>query len=334
MAEVRELRASFADVDDLRDGLQQALELELTTIPPYLCALWSIKDGTSRAAQLILDVVAEEMLHMALVANLLNAVGGAPRLTGAAAVPTYPCMLPGHVEEGLTVGLRRCDAAQLEVFKRIEAPEKPVDVQRVRDTAHPITIGRFSDGLAAAVDALGPAIFTGDPGRQLRAWPIHGEGELRPLGDPAAARWAINLIKEQGEGASDHDPADRDGGLGHHYIFWEIIEGSEIVLQGGRWAFAGAPIPFPETFPVVDDPTVASLPPGSRALALALEFNETYRNLLAALERTFDGRPKELTVALGLMYALKVQALDLFKEPSGRGDGTVAGPTFEEAGRG
>lgn len=328
MAEVRALRAlraSFADVDDLRDGLQQALELELTTIPPYLCALWSIKDRSSRAAELILDVVAEEMLHMALVANLLNAVGGSPRFM----VPTYPCMLPGHVQQGLTVGLRRCDAAQLDVFKRIETPETPVHVERALAAGQPVTIGQFYDGLADAIDELGPPIFTGDPGRQLRDWPIEGEGELRPLADPADARWAINLIKQQGEGASDHDPSDRDGELGHHYVFWEIIEGREIVRQGGTWAFAGPPIPFPDTYPVVDDPTVASLPPASRALALALEFNESYRNLMAALERTFDGRPIELGAALGLMYALKVQALDLFKEPSGRGDGTVAGPTFE-----
>jgi len=325
----RALRATFADVDDVRDGLQQALELELTTIPPYLYALWSIKDRSSRAAELIVDVVAEEMLHMALVANLLNAVGGAPRLTGPNAVPAYPCMLPGHVQQGLTVGLRRCDAAQLQVFKQIETPETPVHVERALAAGQPITIGHFYDGLADAIDELGPPIFTGDPGRQLRDWPIEGEGELRPLADPAGARWAINLIKQQGEGASDQDPLDRDGELGHHYVFWEIIEGKEIVRQGDHWAFAGAPIPFPETFPAVDDPRVASLPAGSRALALAVEFNESYRNLLAALERTFDGHPKALRGALGVMYALKVQAIDLFKEPSGRGDGTVAGPTFE-----
>lgn len=329
MHEMRELRAAFVDVDDLREGLQQALELELATIPPYLYALWSIVDRRSRAAQLIVDVVAEEMLHMALVANILNAVGGVPRLADPAAVPSYPCRLPGGVQQGLIVGLRRCDPAQLEVFKKIETPEKPVDVQQARVAGQPVTIGQFYDGLAATIDELGPSIFTGDPGRQLREWPVQGEDELRAIDGPADARRAITLIKQQGEGASEYDPADRDGELGHYYLFWEIIEGRDIVLQGTRWAFAGDPIPFPDTFPVADNPTVASLPAGSQAQALAMEFNESYRNLMAALERTFDGRPDQLGSALGLMYALRVQALDLFKHPSGRGDGTVAGPTFE-----
>ena len=329
MHRMRELRASFADVDDLRDGLQQALELELATIPPYLYALWSIKDRRSRAAQLIVDVVAEEMLHMALVANIINAVDGVPRLTDPAGVPAYPCMLPGGVQQGLTVGLRRCDADQLEVFKQMEKPEKPVDVQRMRAAGEPVTIGQFYDGLAATIAELGPSAFTGDPGRQVRDWPVEGEGGLRAIDGPAAARSAITLIKEQGEGASEYEPTDRDGELGHYYLYWEILEGREIVLQEDRWAFAGEAIPFPDTFPVVDNPTVASLPAGSQAQALAQEFNESYRNLMASLERTFDGHPDQLDVALGLMYALRVQALGLFRHPSGRDDGTVAGPTFE-----
>ena len=66
-------------LDSLRSHLQTALEVELSTVPPYLCALYSIKPGANpESSRLIRSVVMEEMLHMTLVANLLNAVGGKP----------------------------------------------------------------------------------------------------------------------------------------------------------------------------------------------------------------------------------------------------------------
>ena len=64
-------------LEDLRQHLQWAIELEHTTLPPYLCALYSIKPGTnSEAVDVIASVFIEEMLHMTLAANVLNAVGG------------------------------------------------------------------------------------------------------------------------------------------------------------------------------------------------------------------------------------------------------------------
>ncbi len=324
-----ELRANFADVDDVREGLQQAVELEFSTIPPYLFALWSITDRRSRAAELIASVVAEEMLHMALACNILNAVGGAPVLTDPAFVPRYPTRLPGGVDQAVEVGLRRADLGQLEVFKRIERPVRPVDIQVASALGPQVTIGEFYDRLAATIDELGPDVFTGDPGRQLRQWPIVGDTGLRPVEDPVGARWAIRLIKEQGEGVSHHDPTDRDGELAHYYRFWEIIEGREIVLRGRTWTFGGAEIPRPQTVPVADNPRVQELATGSAAWRLAVGFADNYRRLLRALERCFNGQPAELDRALALMYALRVQAVDLFRHPSAREDGTVAGPTFE-----
>src|SRR5687768_12916112 len=66
-------------VEDLREYLQVAMQLEHATIPPYLMALYTIRPGTNPDAVRILRVVAiEEMLHLTLAANLLNAVGGIP----------------------------------------------------------------------------------------------------------------------------------------------------------------------------------------------------------------------------------------------------------------
>ena len=43
-------RAGIESIDDLRCHLQVALELEHSTIPPYLCALYSIPDGSNVTA--------------------------------------------------------------------------------------------------------------------------------------------------------------------------------------------------------------------------------------------------------------------------------------------
>ncbi len=69
------------NIDDLRRILQEAIELEHFTIPPYLCALYSIQAGTNdQAAKIIHSVVMEEMLHMVMAANILNAIGGKPKM--------------------------------------------------------------------------------------------------------------------------------------------------------------------------------------------------------------------------------------------------------------
>jgi len=67
-------------LDSLREHLQWAIELEHATLPPYLTALYSLDPERNPAAvEVLSSVFVEEMLHLALAANLLNAVGGAPR---------------------------------------------------------------------------------------------------------------------------------------------------------------------------------------------------------------------------------------------------------------
>ena len=55
---------AIRSVEDLRRHLQWAVELEHATLPPYLTALYSIKDGHNReAVEVIHSVFLEEMLH-------------------------------------------------------------------------------------------------------------------------------------------------------------------------------------------------------------------------------------------------------------------------------
>src|SRR5258705_12486939 len=94
-------------VEQLREHLQIAIELEHSVIPPYLCALYSIEDGTNTAAARSLhDVMLEEMLHLTLAANVLNAIGGKPDLIHAEFVPQYPSYLP-HGNDTIVLNLAR-----------------------------------------------------------------------------------------------------------------------------------------------------------------------------------------------------------------------------------
>src|SRR6476661_7371680 len=93
-------------VDEVRTALGQALMLEHATIPPYLYALYSLDPAKNgEIADLIQSVVVEEMLHMTLVCNILNALGGTPVLDQPSVIPAYPGPLPGGVEDRLTVDL-------------------------------------------------------------------------------------------------------------------------------------------------------------------------------------------------------------------------------------
>lgn len=87
------------NAEDLRRHPVLAARVEATTIPPHLYALYSIEDSYSDASVLIRSVVVEEMLHLALVTNILLAVGGEPDFASRELIPSYPCLLPHHVPD-------------------------------------------------------------------------------------------------------------------------------------------------------------------------------------------------------------------------------------------
>ena len=80
--------------------------------------------------------------------------------------------------------------------------------------------------------------------------------------------------------------------------------------------------------PDARQPAQRRLPDGSQARALLDEFNRSYSSLLHLLERCYNGSPRLLAVATGLMYGLREQAIQLMALPSGDGTTTV-GPSFE-----
>ena len=141
------LMASAAEptpLEVLKAALQQAIELEHATVPVYLYALYSLDRAKNAAiAGILASVVMEEMLHMTLACNVLNAIGGAPVIDRPGFIPTYPGHLPGGVESSLVVHLRRFSLEQLEAFLDIEQPEVPIEFKAMATAEDGMTIGQF-----------------------------------------------------------------------------------------------------------------------------------------------------------------------------------------------
>jgi hypothetical protein len=135
------LLRNLDSLDNIRSGLQVAIRLEHSTIPPYLTAAWSLT-GNDDVVSLITDVAVEKMLHMTLVCNILNALGGQPVLNDPQFVPHYHGLLPGMVHTSLSVGIESFSKNLLrDTFMVIEEPQVPLD--REAPQQQPATIGAF-----------------------------------------------------------------------------------------------------------------------------------------------------------------------------------------------
>lgn len=318
--------------EELHLALQAALELEHATIPAYTYALYSLRPGANdEAARIIQSIVTEEMLHMALVCNILNAVGGTPSLSHPGFVPEYPCQLPLGPAGQLLVPLQRCSRQLIRrVFMVIEQPREP---------GREHTLAAFYERIERSIVALGETIFTGDPARQVRG-PI-GREKLQPVTSVATACNALNEIIDQGEGARAGDPfvdlRPDEGGdeLAHFYRFAELYHGQRLVMEHGEIAYSGATVPFERrrVWPAEANPKAAAMPPGSAARLRADAFNQAYSDLLRVLHAVFNGHPEWLNRAVGMMFAVQLQAQQLMATPLRAPDGTRkrthAGPSFE-----
>ena len=323
---------------DVHAALQAAIELEHSTIPLYLYAMYSLDPKRNgEIVRIIRSAVIEEMLHMVLSANVLNALGGSPRIAGPQFVPTYPGTLPGGVEGQMTVQLRPFSMEQLMTFIEIEEPRDPIGAlaQSGPDEVGSCTIGEFYLSIENAIQALPDKAFNGAPSRQIG--PDLMWGSIAVI-DKSSAIEAINTIIEQGEGTTT-SPEEIDGVGGvndfaHFYRFMQIHQGRRLVKtesseQGSvDFVYAGESVEFDPAgvFPLDDNPKSSDYPAGSDARELADTFNETYTTLLATLDRLVNGYADETTFAeaLAQMQSLDDQAHAMMHSP----DGAIA-PTFE-----
>ena len=332
--ELMQVTAMDRDPEWLKDSLQTAIELELSTIPPYLCGLWTvIADPSGTVTKLIRGIVLEEMVHLGIVCNLLVSLGGAPQLLSWYKQNIrYPGPLPGGVHPGLTVYLAGLTQDYVRsVYMQIELPEKPLALLESQQFA---TIGDFYDALSEAFLANNPQLMTAGQ-RTAEFGSINMSLAVVPTVD--AARTAILGIKEQGEGTStsmQDSPYTPDLGngpeLAHYYKFGEIAHGKLIKQQSdGTWDFNGDSIQLPLVQPMLPVPAGGYQNPSDIAKQALTEFNSTFSDLLQALDTAWGpgGTDDLLGDAINIMFQMKAKAQKLFAIPLPGGDG-VYGPDF------
>jgi hypothetical protein len=309
-------------VEDLREHLELAITVELSTIPPYLYAMYSLADATSDAALLLRSIVTEEMLHAALCANMLLAVGGRPRFADDVHLSRYPCALPHHVPP-LHLSLAPCSPQVVEqVFMRIEQPEAhraPVEPDAYE------TLGQFYHAVEQGIETLaasGDLFAHPQRERQLSDPAFYSavedddddSGGLLLVDDLDSACHAIEVIVHQGEGLSESRWADQSHHeLTHYAKLLSIMDGTS---------------PLGQVLPLPTDPRTAQYPEHLQAVSHL--FNAAYRVVALLLDELYSPVPAkaplvdELYLVMGRVMG--PLARWLVRQPLGEG---VAAPTFE-----
>jgi hypothetical protein len=346
--------SGITTIDELKESLYKAMQLEHATVPVYLTALYSITPGTNKDAVEILRVVAvEEMLHLTLAANLLNAVGGFPNLTRPGFVPDFPAYLPDG-EDDFKVHLVRFCPEAIATFLKIERPSlapkgKPKLVKRLHAGEFPVlgahpsspeiryySIGDFyqviEDGfitLEAKAKEEGRTIFIGDRARQVPAEYFYsGGGKLFPVTDLESARSAILKIIEQGEGETKV-VYDHQGELGHYFRLDQISQG-RYYQPGDKPGKPTGPtltVDWGASYPIREDVKLKDFPPDSELYQAATTFNCDYAEFLRTINKAYNGDPSQLMKAVPKMFQFRNLMNQLIRNPLPQGD--HAAPTFE-----
>jgi hypothetical protein len=340
-------------IKDLHRYLHLAMQLEHATIPPYLLALYSIHPGSNNdAAHILRVVVVEEMLHLTLAANILNAVGGTPDLSAPDFVPQYPTPLPDG-ETDFKVDLQRFSKEAIETFLKIERPRKAPDesARLLRRSGprsllnrglgdpelHYYSIGEFYEeigrGLRHLNETLGhEKLFTGSAAKQVSSeYYYSGGGELFPVHDLDTAIAAIELISGQGEGLGG-DIYDNEHELAHYYRFDQLRLGQYYQPgdQPGKPSGPTLTVDWDATYPIEKNPRLKDY--GSSELYdAAVAFNQAYAKFLALLTTAFNGEPQLLLDAVPYMFRLREKMTQLIHNPVPGKEGVNAAPTFELA---
>jgi hypothetical protein len=214
----------------VRTHIQRAVELELFTIPAYLCAYYSIRPAASPAAQAAADallaIANQEMMHLEQACKVAGAIGQAPRLTGGAA-PSYPHRVPYNSHDAV-ITLGPATTAQIKCFMAIELPtwHDVYDAPDLPPQEAYETIGALYHALMQGLTAVyGPD----GPGELLDRSATQVTGtfpdDKLAITDLDSALGALELIVRQGEGGSARDPHGSDPGeLAHYYRLEAILD--------------------------------------------------------------------------------------------------------------
>jgi Ferritin-like len=341
--------------------LCEAAELEHGIMCQYLFAAFSLKqredEGVSadvleavlRWRKMIAHVATEEMLHLALVQNLLSAIGAAPHLARPnlpAPARHYPAgvnltLVPfGEPALRHFIFLERPEGMELKGAKGIDAPvHDAVPLMAERDIVPQpqdfATVGHLYRSIERGIDHLAEKfgeqnLFVGPPRAQATSENFHWQ-ELVAVADLASAHRAIDTILEQGEGARGHWQN------AHFGQFVRILDEYRQLKAANPGFEPTRPVLFATVRPSQHDDEVPRIAERVTSRCTDL-FNVGYEVLLQLLQRYFahteetDAQLATLAhAAIGLMVGVLKPLGDLITTlPVGpEQPGMTAGPSFE-----
>ena len=313
-------------LESLHKQLQQAVQLEFSTIPLYITSLYSIiQHHNQEAYTAIREVVMQEMLHFVQAANILIATSGKLTIDDPDFVPKYPTRgLPGGVHRHLYVSLENYNLQHLHnTFMIIELPTPH---KRKFDNASIMyTVGMFYKEIKECINALGDDIFADSHVNKQVTWPWGGPpktvGTVYVINDTDSAIKGIDEIIEQGEGANYLDPNQIDTGqYAHYYRFEELVCQKRLVkVDDHHYAFNGTPIIYDKSgvYPIYipNKNDSKGFLPASDCYTQAKAFHSVYRSLLRVLDKAFNGEPQKITESVELMESLQVHAKRCLSTP-------------------
>lgn len=338
--------------------LAEAAEIEHCLMCTYLYAAFSLKQSSAedllatefsavkRWRAEIIAIATEEMLHLALVNNLLIAVGSRPHYRHY----NFPATA-GQFPADVAVALLPFDAATLDHFIYVERPSQADDADGAnidkpeysRDMARadlasdtPVDYQTVGELYQAIAESLGPlaeslgedGLFVGRPEAQLTQEDVFLPN-LCSITTVADARKALALIVEQGEGSLVCDETS-------HYARFRIIRDQWQALSAERPEFKPyrdvarnpvmrAPVTTEERVQVVSEPAISLLDVGNGAYFLMLR-------LLALMSDTANcllPRPVVMAQAMTLMHGIADVGMTLTGLPANPDHpGVMAGMTF------
>jgi len=337
-----------------------AAELEHSIMCQYLYAAFSLKQTTDenvtseqleaieRWRKAVTHVATQEMLHLALVQNLLTSVGAAPHLSR----PNLPPP-PGHFPASVSLTLLPFGEQALRHFMYLERPEgmqlEDTEGLRMLERATPAvqlgdivprlqdfaTVGHLyrsvEEGIRSLAEKYGELRLFCGPIEAQAVSESFGWKELIAVDSRASAQAAVDTIIEQGEGARGNWRTAHFGQFVNILDEYLAMRQRDPDFQPARPVLPANVRPHERdlAIPLISDPITA------RCTDL---FNVSYEVLLLVLQRYFghlDETEAQLGVLVDVALYLMFEAIEPLAEivtslPVGRDfPGRTAGPSFE-----
>ncbi len=322
------------NANDARDMLQTAMNVEFGTLPPYLYAMLCILPGANpEAMQRLRAITHQEMIHLCLDANIINALGGIPKIVA----PTYPGPLPGDIGpdgERLIIHLLPFGQAAMKQGMEIEQPEDPIEIPMLKatqeaDAGKAVTIGEFYTQLDNYLRTL-PASDWHANRNQISDGQFF-PGQLFAVNGYEDAHRAIQVIISEGEGSAN-DPLDFQQEMAHYYRFEEMFFNKVITQDttspSGYRLEGSLGIDWSAAYPAIADPQLHNFSNDSAAAQQAQQAcTLAYSAMVDALNLAFQGQSAQLGIAVQRMFDLRMASIKALNTPLADGR-SVSGPAF------